>query len=561
MPFVKTGGLADVAAALPAALAERGVEVTVMLPRYRGVRECGVDMRPCEPPLVPVTIGPYTVKVSLETALVPHRPVPDGGVRVVCLGYDPYFDRPCLYGSQGGYGAGGGDYPDNAQRFSLFSRAVIEAAGALGLSPDIYHVNDWQTALVCAYLKAQGGGNPAKAKSVLTIHNIGYQGMFWKWDLPWTGLGWELFNPEGVEFYDHVNFLKAGIIFADAVTTVSPTYAREIRSSPEFGRGLEGVLRSRAGDLVGIVNGVDGDVWNPATDGFLPARYSARDMSGKAECKAALQAECGLPVAEAAPLIASVGRLTEQKGTGLVLDCVEDVLDSDPDCQFVFLGTGDGDLERRLEGVAARRPGSVRANVGFDEGLAHRIEAGSDVFLMPSRYEPCGLSQLYSMIYGTIPVVRRTGGLADTVVDSLDKGSPEGDESEGTGFVFEESTPEALLKCVRRALARYRRPEAWRALLRRAMKGDWSWDRSAGQYVRLYERLLGASPGRYVGAADVRTYPPGRHVGAADVRTYPPGRHVGAADVRTCPPDRHVGAADVRTYPPGRRPSQDGRKS
>ncbi len=480
-PFAKTGGLADVAGALPAALAECGVEVTVTLPRYRSVRECGVEMRPCDPPRVPVTIGPYTVNVELETATVAA-----GRVRVVTLGYDPYFDRPFLYGAYSGY-AGGGDYPDNAHRFSLFSRAVIEAAGALGLSPDVYHVHDWQAALVCAYLKTQAVGEAAKARSVLTIHNIGYQGVFWKWDLPWTGLGWDLFNPENIEFFDHVNLLKAGILFADAITTVSPTYAREIRSSHEFGRGLEGVLRRRAGDLVGIVNGVDTSVWTPVTDEHLPCRYSADDMSGKAECKSALQRECGLPVDENAPLVGFIGRLTEQKGLSLVLDCVEDVLAADPDCQFVFLGTGAREFERALEGLASRCPENVRANVGFDEALAHRIEGGSDMFLMPSRYEPCGLNQLYSMIYGTIPIVRRTGGLADTVTDAAG-----GETPGGTGFVFDEFKAEALRDCMRRALARFRDPTGWRRIVERAMKGDWSWDKSAREYVKLYERLIGA---------------------------------------------------------------------
>ena len=479
-PFAKTGGLADVAGALPAALAERGVEVTVMLPRYRSVRECGVEMRPCEPPRVPVSIGPYTVNVDLEAT----SPA-DGSVRVVSLGYEPYFDRPCIYGDYGNYGGGGGDYPDNAQRFSLFSRAVIEAAGALGLAPNVFHVNDWQTALVCAYLRTRAVGSAAKARSVLTIHNIAYQGMFWKWDLPWTGLGWDLFNPEGVEFYDHVNLLKAGILFADAITTVSPTYAREIRSSNEFGRGLEGVLRKRAVDVVGIMNGVDVTVWNPATDAFLPARYSSEDLSGKAECKAELQRECGLPVAKDAPLVGSVGRLTEQKGLSLVLDCVEDVLASNPDCQFVFLGAGNQSIEQALEDLGSRLPRNVGVRIGFDESLAHRIEGGSDMFLMPSRYEPCGLNQLYSMIYGTVPIVRRTGGLADTVEDAA-----EDDPSKGTGFVFDEFRADALLDCMRRALARFRDPEAWRRLVENAMKGDWSWDRSAGEYVKLYESLL-----------------------------------------------------------------------
>jgi len=435
-PFAKTGGLADVAGALPAVLAERGADVTMMLPLYRCVRESGVGLRPLDPPFVEVPLGPHSVKVGLEGTRVAG-----GSVRLVCLRYDPFFDRPELYGE------GGRDYPDNSHRYALFSRGVISAAKALGLRPHVFHVNDWQTALVCAYVRTLESGWAAGARSLLTIHNIGYQGAFWKWDLPWTGLDWSL-------------------------STVSPTYAKAIQASREYGMGMEGALKERGRDVHGILNGVDRAVWNPETDPHIAANYTSADLAGKAECKAALQKELGLPVKPRAPLVASIGRIAEQKGTGLIVRAADDLLALEPDCQIVVLGTGDAAIERALRGLEARLPRSVAARIVYDDGLAHRIEAGADVFLMPSLYEPCGLSQLYSMIYGTVPIVRATGGLADTVEDSKRPG-------EGTGFVFEEFGPRALVEAVRRAFERYGDPEAWRNLMQRGMARDWSWSSSA----------------------------------------------------------------------------------
>jgi starch synthase len=471
-PFAKTGGLADVAAALPGVLGERGADVTVMLPLYRCVRESDAGLRPLDPPAVTVPLGPHSVKVGLEGA-----ELWGGRARLVCLRYDPYFDRPGLYGEDGR------DYPDNAHRFALFSRGVIAAAQSLGLRPHVFHVNDWQTALVCAYVRTLESGWAAGARTLLTIHNIGYQGSFWKWDLPWTGLDWSLFNPEAVEYYDAVNFLKAGIVFADAVTTVSPTYAREIQSSPDYGMGMEGALSRRGRDVHGILNGVDRAVWDPGTDPHIAANYSARDLAGKKKCKAALQKELGLPRKARAPLLASIGRIAEQKGTGLIVEAAEELLALEPDCQIVVLGTGDAGIERGLTDLQSRRPRSVAARIAYDDALAHRIEAGADVFLMPSLYEPCGLSQLYSMIYGTVPVVRGTGGLADTVEDSSSPG-------EGTGFVFDEFAAGALVEAARRAIERYRDSAAWRGLMKRGMAGDWSWGSSASQYEALYRRML-----------------------------------------------------------------------
>ncbi len=471
-PMAKTGGLADVAAALPRALAGEGVDVTVMLPLYRDMASPGVELAPLDPPAVEVPLGPHTVSVGLEGA-----DIAGGKVRLVCLRYGPFFDRAGLYGSDGR------DYPDNAQRFSLFARGVVKAARSLGISPDVYHVNDWQTALVCAYIKTIDAVPAGGAKSLLTIHNLGYQGVFWKWDLPWTGLGWELFTPDAVEFHDRVSFLKAGIVFADAVNTVSPTYAREIRTTSEHGRGLEGVLGDRASGVRGILNGIDGSVWNPETDPYIAANYSARDIEGKTECKAALQKELGLPRSSEAPLVGSVGRLAEQKGVKLILEMADDLIAAEPDCQLAVLGEGDAGVARELLRLRERHPRNVSVTLGLDEGLAHRIEAGCDIFLMPSQYEPCGLNQMYSMTYGTIPVVRRTGGLADTVEDSHAPGV-------GTGFVFADLRPEALLEALRRAVARFREPERWRELVARAMSRDWSWEKSAAEYAALYRRIL-----------------------------------------------------------------------
>jgi starch synthase len=471
-PFAKTGGLADVAAALPRVLAERGVSVTVMLPLYRSVGESGIHLDPLDPPVVEVPLGPHQIPVGLEGAAVAG-----GKARLVCLRYDPFFDRPGFYGQDGL------DYPDNALRFGLFARGVIAAARALGLEPDIYHLNDWQTALAWAHVKTVDSQTTGGAKTLLTIHNIGYQGRFWKWDMPWTGLDWSLFNPGAVEFYGKVNFLKTGIVFADAVNAVSPTYAREIQTAGEYGHGLEGVLSDRASDVCGILNGIDRSVWDPETDARIPANYSARETAGKAVCKAKLQEELGLPVRPEAPLVGSIGRLTEQKGMSLLIEITNDLLAREPDCQIVVLGSGERPLEEALRALEERHPQGVRARIGYDDGLAHRIEAGSDIFAMPSRYEPCGLNQMYSMTYGTIPVVRRTGGLADTVEDSPDPDA-------GTGFVFDEFEPAAFLEALVRAIARFRDPAAWGRLIERAMGRDWSWDRSAGEYVALYEKML-----------------------------------------------------------------------
>lgn len=479
-PFAKTGGLADVVGALPRYLAALGFELTVMIPLYRCVRERardeGLELRRLEPQVMYVPIGPHWVPVGLEGAEL------SSGVRLVCLRYDPYFDRPALYAE------GGRDYPDNAQRFALFSRAVPIGARSLGMAVDIYHVHDWQAALVPAYLKTLERPSAPRAGSILTLHNVAYQGAFWRWDMPWTGFGWEMFTPEGLEFYGMVNYLKAGIIFADAITTVSPTHAREIQT-PEGGRGLDGLLRTRASSIYGIQNGIDKAVWNPATDSHIPRRYSAKDaQTGKAACKRVLQEELGLAVAARSPLIGWVGRLDEIKGVWLFLEAARRLLATGQDCQFAILGAGDEHAASALRELERRYPGRVGVRIALDEALAHRIYAGCDIFVMPSLVEPGGLSQLYAMTYGAIPVVRRVGGLADTVEDA-------GDDPlrRGTGFVFDRFDVDAFLGALHRGLQAYRDGRAWGALVARAMACDWSWEASARRYAELYEQLLRGS--------------------------------------------------------------------
>jgi len=474
-PFAKTGGLADVTGALPRYLAPLGFETTVMMPLYRCVREqardCGLALKPLEPSVMYVPVGPHWLPVGLEGAELGE------GVRLVCLRYDPYFDRASLYAEDGR------DYPDNAQRFALFSRAVVIAARSLGIRPDIYHVHDWQAALVPVYLKTAERHSAGRARTILTIHNVAFQGAFWQWDMPWTGLGWELFGPEGLEFYGMLNYLKAGIVFADAITTVSPNHAREMQT-PEGGRGLDGVLRPRAARIHGILNGIDRTVWDPARDRCLARRYSAADAAaGKAACKAALQKELGLRREPRAPLIGWVGRLDELKGVRLLIEAAEPLLAAEPDCQLAVLGKGDESAAARLRELERAHPGRVAARTErLDEPLAHRIYAGSDIFAMPSLVEPGGLSQLYAMTYGAIPVVRRVGGLADTVEDA---GEPP--FRNGTGFVFDRFDAGAFLGALRRALAAYRDERAWAALVARAMARDWSWDSSAARYAELYD--------------------------------------------------------------------------
>jgi starch synthase len=467
-PYAKTGGLGDVIAALPPALRRAGVDVSVVIPGHRAVHRAAT-LRP---------VGRVSARVSshvAETAVaaVEGAPVPTFVVDA------PAFDRPALYGEDGH------DYPDNAERFVFFCRAALEWLRQQPSPPDVVHVHDWQAALVPVFLVADRDARYPElraTRAVVTIHNLAYQGRFWEADWHLLNLDSRFFSPELLEFYGYIDFLKGGIVAADMITTVSPRYAEEIRT-PAFGEGLDGVLRARTADVVGILNGVDYGTWSPDADRLIPAAYDAADLTGKARCKAALQAECGLDVSEYAPLAAVISRLAEQKGIDLVADVADELLATSA-MQLVVLGSGDPSLERALVGLAERHPRRVAVRLGFDDPLAHRIEAGADLFLMPSRYEPCGLSQLYSLRYGTVPVVHATGGLVDTVGDydvATDR---------GTGFVFRAFGRGPFLDAIRRALALRQDRVRWQALQRRGMAGDFSWDVAATRYRALYDAVL-----------------------------------------------------------------------
>lgn len=484
--FAKTGGLADVASSLPRALARRGNACTVVMPLYRAVRQGRHTLRPTDHRFT-VPVGTRAVAGRLWTTTLPDSDVP-----VVLVEQPDYFERDDPALGQGLYqftlpGGQKRDYADNCERFVFFSRAVLEALPLLDFWPDVLHLNDWQTGLVPVYLQEEYRRRPGfgQVRTVFTIHNAAYQGLFWHWDMLLTGLGWHLFNYQQLEFYGRLNFLKAGIVFAHLITTVSPTYAREIQTEA-YGCGLEGVLTERRDRLFGIVNGVDYREWDPATDPRLAATYDMTTYDrGKPLCKAALQRRFGLPVQPRTPVLGMVSRLVEQKGLSLLGRAAEAFLLDD--VQMVVLGEGEASYHRMLEDLRARFPRKVGLTLGFDEALAHQIEAGADIYLMPSQFEPSGLNQLYSLRYGAVPVVRATGGLADTITDCAPETLAAGT---ATGFRFGPYTPGAFLEAVRRATETYRnQPDAWRRLVQAGMGQDWSWDRSAAEYERLYARL------------------------------------------------------------------------
>jgi len=380
------------------------------------------------------------------------------------------------------------DYPDNAERFTFFSRACLEVASALGFYPDIIHANDWQTGLIPVFLAEQFRERPefAHTRSIFTIHNIAYQGMFGSDVMRLTGLpGW-LFNHKQLEFHGYFNFMKAGVVFADAVNTVSPTYAREVQTA-EYGCGLEGLLIEHRHKLCGIVNGVDYGVWDPATDDLIPQKYTFETVAvGKAMCKAEMQRRFHLPMDSGAPVLGMVARLASQKGLDLVLSAARGLIDLG--CQLVFLGEGDREYHDQLQSFRDSHPLQVGLYLGFHESLAHLVEAGSDMFLMPSRYEPSGLNQLYSLKYGTPPIVRATGGLADTIVNATEENLA---NDKATGFAFSDYSGHALYETVKWAVTLFRqRPDDFRRVIRTAMAQDWSWDRSAAAYESLYRKVL-----------------------------------------------------------------------
>ena len=486
VPYAKTGGLADVAGALPLELARLGHDVILLLPRYRCLSEAGRSFRSVCRLQVPTPQGP--VDTLIEEDILPIG-LGDGRVRVWTIRNEALFDRPGLYQHQGL------DYPDNLDRFSFFCRATIEVMAYLRVAhrwnTHLLHLHDWQTALCAVYLNTLARDrqdvNAQEVRSVLTLHNVGYQGLFPGGQFENTGLPPSLFTLAGLEFYGLVNLLKGGIVFADYVTTVSPTYAREILT-PEFGFGLQGVLHNREDRLLGILNGIDIDRWNPETDSYLPANYSVTDRSGKLVCKQSLQRDFQLPETSA-PLLGVIARLTSQKGLDLVETIIPELMAMD--LQLVILGAGEPELEDKFKALQIRYPRRMGLRIGFDEGLAHRIEGGADMFVMPSRYEPCGLSQLYSLRYGTVPVVRKIGGLADTIVPLATGARQVG---RATGFHVEEDTAEALLDVLRQAVVVYQDRSMWDQLVQAGMTTDVSWARSANDYDRLFVGLVKGEP-------------------------------------------------------------------
>ena len=477
LPFSKTGGLADVIEALPKTLAASGHEVAVLLPRYKKTPATGLVLT-----RLSMQIGGSTRNASILDGTVLN------GVQYFFLDDPAYFDRDQLYGTAQG------DYPDNAERFAEFSRAAIEVAAQVW-TPDVIHCHDWQAGLVPVLLRTQHEDDPElrKIPVVLTIHNIGYQGVFPREAMERAGLPESLFGLDGLEFYDQVSYLKGGILFADSLTTVSRKYAHEIQT-PEYGHGLEGVVRSRASRLMGILNGADYSIWNPEHDRLIAACYSVKDLSGKRECKKDLLDTFGLPIGNLErPIAGIVSRFADQKGFDLLEEIADELLEEELD--IMALGTGDPKHERKLRELARRFPARMAVKIAYDNALAHKIEAGADIFLMPSRYEPCGLNQIYSLRYGTLPVVRAVGGLDDTI-EACD-----GRTGRGTGFKFHEYSGPALLRAIREALAVYQDKTAWRRLQANAMAMDFSWNVSAAAYGRLYASARETRIQRTVGAS------------------------------------------------------------
>jgi starch synthase len=469
-PLVKTGGLADVLGALPQALIEAGADVRLLLPGLPAIVDAVLHQKlVCE-------IGPCfgAARVTLKLGQMPYSKVP------VYLIDAPYrFHRP---GSPY-QAADGSEWIDNVQRFGLLGWVAAQlAAGELDTAwkPEVLHAHDWHAAMSCAYVAAHP---PSGVASVFTVHNLAYQGLFPSGDFALLGLPARFMASTGLEYHQQLSFMKAGLKFADRVTTVSPTYAAEI-ATPEFGFGLDGVIRGRGTDVRGVLNGVDGEVWNPATDAGLAARYSATQWQGKAVAKAALQKEFALAPTLAAPLFGMVSRLTSQKGLDLVLGALPALLRRG--AQLVLQGAGDPGLEAAFTAVAAENPGAVGVRIGYDEALAHRLIAGADAILVPSRFEPCGLTQLYGLRYGTLPVVRHVGGLADTVVDASDDAVA---ADRATGFVFEAATPASLEGAIDRAITTFADAPRWKQLTVRAMAQDFSWQGAAQKYMALYREL------------------------------------------------------------------------
>ncbi len=465
VPFAKTGGLADVVGALPGALVRLGHQVDLVMPRYRGI-SAGRPERTLK-----VALGGLVAEATCHVAS-------QDGVRIIFIDHPGYFDRDYLYG------ATEHDYQDNPERFAFLCQAALDWAFESGVSYDVVHAHDWQTGLVPVLLGRMTRTRSAlrRLPTVFTIHNLAYQGIFDASWLPRLGLGWNLMRMDAMEYWGRISYLKAGVVFSRLITTVSPTYAQEIQT-PELGFGFDGIIRERAADLVGILNGIDYDQWDPARDPNLPVPYSAADVTGKRAAKRALLERFRLPSDEDAmtrPVVGIIARMVDQKG----FDLLADIADELPrlGAAFVLLGSGERRYEDLWLGLAARHPGQVAAHIGFDESLAHLVEAGADLFLMPSRFEPCGLNQMYSLRYGTLPLVHKTGGLADTVQNADPAART------GNGFSFVEYSPQALLGTLRWALGVFMDRQVWGRIQATGMQQDFSWDASARRYVEVYER-------------------------------------------------------------------------
>jgi len=449
VPFAKTGGLADVAGALPLALEKLGHDVIIIMPGYKAVHN-----------LKTPAIKKFSDGVSFSTV--------GKAIRVYFIDNPEFFDRDSLYGDKTG------DYKDNLERFSYFCRKALELLKEIKFKPDIIHCHDWQSALIPAYLKNTLVLDPffKGARTVFTIHNIGYQGLFPKEDLPKTGLDWGVFNMDMMEYYDKINVLKGGMVFSDLINTVSDAYSKEIQTK-EFGFGMEGILQKRKADLFGIINGLDYTIWDPAADAKIAAKFSAKDAAGKAACKEDLQKFCKLPAKSTLPLCGIVSRLAEQKGFDILAEGIDEICKMD--LQLVILGTGDLKYHQIMEAMVKKYPKVISLHLKFDDTLAHKIYAGSDIFLMPSKYEPCGLGQMISLRYGTVPLVFKTGGLADTVNDK-------------NGYVFDTYSKAELIKTLKQAIKDFKNRRKWQELMTRGMKCNFSWSASAKQYVQLYEK-------------------------------------------------------------------------
>lgn len=467
-PFAKTGGLADVLGSLPAAIAALGHDVRVVIPRYQRIDPKSFRLKHVATLQVP--LGAWKERCDL------FMTAPAKNVTVYFVDKPIFYDRPELYGTAKA------DYPDNAERFIFFSRAALELCGPVDFRPDIIHCNDWQTGLVPLFLKTFYRDSPhlAAAKTIFTVHNLGYQGLFPHDDLRLTNLGWDVFTPEGIEFWGKINCLKAGLVYADSITTVSKTYSREIQTK-EYGHGLDGVLKQRAKDLAGIVNGIDFHEYDPQHDPALSKPFSAAKPEGKIACKHALRKTLGLTNSPE-PLIGMVTRLADQKGLDILCEALPEIMKLG--AGLIILGTGDQKYHTLLTEAAQTYPDQLRVLLQYNDALAKQIYAGSDLFLMPSQYEPCGLSQMIAFRYGSVPIARKTGGLKDTIANYQPK------TGNGTGFLFEEYSAKALVAALRRALAAYANRTKWKRLMQNGMKQDLSWEHSAQDYVKLYRKMM-----------------------------------------------------------------------